>query len=100
MPAVNCWEYTKCERQPGGEKAGELGVCPAATDTAYTGQNEGENGSRICWALTGTLCGARVQGTAAQKMNICLACDFYKQVKLEEDAAFRREPTGSLSATA
>jgi len=26
---LNCWEFKKCGRQPGGPKVAELGVCPA-----------------------------------------------------------------------
>ena len=29
--SANCWEVKQCGRQPGGPKAGEFGVCPAAT---------------------------------------------------------------------
>ena len=29
---MNCWEYMKCGREKGGEKADELGVCPAYPD--------------------------------------------------------------------
>jgi len=25
---LNCWEFKKCGREPGGEKASELGICP------------------------------------------------------------------------
>lgn len=33
----NCWEFKKCGREPGGAKASELGVCPAATDASSDG---------------------------------------------------------------
>ena len=73
---VNCWEYKKCGRQPGGPRAMELGVCPAATDTKADGMNGGCNGGRMCWALTGTMCGGQVQGTFAQKLTNCMDCEF------------------------
>jgi len=29
MKKYNCWEFKKCGREPGGEKADRLGICPA-----------------------------------------------------------------------
>lgn len=81
---VNCWEFKKCGRQPGGAKVADLGVCPAATHTEANGLNGGRNAGRICWALTGTLCGGAVQGTFAQKLANCMECEFYRQVHAEE----------------
>ena len=28
---LNCWEYKKCGRQPGGDRAKEMGICPVTT---------------------------------------------------------------------
>jgi purine-binding chemotaxis protein CheW len=84
----NCWEFEKCGREPGGTKVAELGICPAATDIPSDGLNEGSNAGRICWALTGTLCGDQVQGTFAQKRRSCVQCDFYQKVKEEEGKNF------------
>ena len=64
----------------------DLGVCPAATCTAANGVNHGENGGRVCWAIAGTLCGGKVQGTMANKLGNCLRCDFYGQVASEEES--------------
>ncbi len=80
----NCWENKKCGREPGGAKVSELGECPAATDKSANGLNEGKNGGRICWAIAGTFCGGKVQGTFAQKRLCCIDCNFYKKVKKEE----------------
>lgn len=89
---LNCWEVKKCGRQPGGAKAAELGVCPAALETKRDGVNQGKNGGRICWALAGTLCGGVVQGTFVQKAGNCVNCDFYKQVRKEEGSSFVNLP--------
>lgn len=86
MPRSNCWELKKCGREPNGEKVREFGVCPAATDASANGSNGGINGGRICWAIAGTFCGGKVQGTFAQKEVVCIACDFFKRVKEEEGA--------------
>ena len=80
----NCWEFKKCGREPGGEKVSDLGVCPAGIDDSSEGLNGGGKGGRICWAVAGTFCGGKVQGSFAQKRMSCLSCDFFKLVKEEE----------------
>lgn len=87
VPKVNCWEWKKCGRQEGGAKTAELGVCPAASAERVNGANGGLNGGRACWALAGTLCGGKVQGTFATKISNCMGCDFYKLVVQEEGAS-------------
>ena len=71
MSKLNCWEVKKCGREPHGAKATELGICPATSDTQYTGKNAGINASKYCWRVVGTLCGGKVQGTFAQKATNC-----------------------------
>jgi len=89
MAKLNCWEAKKCGRQPGGAKEKELGVCKAAVNFSNEGKNGGKAAGRYCWKVAGTLCGGRVQGTFADKMANCVQCDFFKQVKTEEGAAFK-----------
>ncbi len=84
MSKMNCWEFLECERELGGHKAGEFGVCPAAIETKVDGINGGKNGGRSCWAIAGTLCGGEVQGSFALKFQDCLKCEFYQFVKKEE----------------
>jgi len=84
---ANCWEVKQCGRQPGGENVSKLGVCPASVDSSADGLNGGKNAGRICWAIAGTFCGDKKQGTFADKRLSCLSCDFYRQVQFEEDAA-------------
>ncbi|OGP84390.1 MAG: hypothetical protein A2Z08_07535 [Deltaproteobacteria bacterium RBG_16_54_11] len=88
MAKVNCWEFKKCGREPGGAKIDELGVCTAATMTRANGEHGGKNAGRVCWAIVGTLCGGAVQGTFA-KLNGCIACDFYQLVRKEEGQDFQ-----------
>ncbi len=80
----NCWEFKKCGREPGGVKVDELGICPATTDTSSYGLNGGKNAGRICWAVAGTFCCGKVQGSFARKRMSCLNCDLFKLV-MEED---------------
>lgn len=82
--SVNCWDFKKCGRQPGGSQVPNLGVCPASIDEKASGMNDGRNGGRVCWALTGTLCGGKVQGTFAEKLSNCVECDFYRLVQAEQ----------------
>jgi hypothetical protein len=84
MAVMNCWEFKKCGREPGGVKIGELGVCPAAAEIRLHGVNHGKNGGRACWPLAGTLCGGKVQGSFALKIGNCMKCDFYQIVGFEE----------------
>ncbi len=84
---LNCWEFMKCGREVRGKKADKLGICIAAADLSFDGINSGNCGGRVCWAVAGTLCDGRVQGTFAEKRNSCLNCDFYKQVQKEEGSS-------------
>ncbi len=88
MAKMNCWDYKKCGRQQGGAKVSDLGLCPASTDTHFSGANNGKNGGRACWVISGTLCGGKVQGTYAAKSKNCLECDFYATVRKEEGPNF------------
>lgn len=81
---VNCWEQTKCGRQPGGHKAHELGICPVTTYQVLDGAHDGKNAGRACWTIAGSLCGGSIQGTYAQKLHNCWRCEFMNLVKQEE----------------
>lgn len=67
MGLPTCWEIKGCGREAGGAKSAELGVCPAYPKFGHS-----------CWAITGTLCGGKVQGTFAEKQKNCMTCDLYK----------------------
>jgi hypothetical protein len=85
----NCWEVKNCGREAGGKNVSELGVCSAATDKSADGLNGGKNGGRICWAVAGTFCEGKKQGTFAEKRISCMGCNFYKKVAEEEGEDFR-----------
>jgi len=57
---MNCWDYQKC-------KPVNKDNCPAFL------QNKGLD----CWKVTGTMCKGVEQGTKAQKIAFCSACNFY-----------------------
>ena len=62
---IPCWEYMQCGRDVNDEIK-----CPAYP---HFGQ--------VCWAVAGTLCAGKIQGTFAQKINDCRNCKFYKKSK-------------------
>ena len=88
MGKINCWEHKRCGRYPGGPMVADLGLCPATTEDRLHGINSGENGGRACWALTGTLCDNKTQGTFASKLGNCRQCDFFQLVQREEDDGY------------
>ena len=84
MNKMNCWEFMRCGREPGGIKTQELGICPVTMENRLDRINSGKNGGRTCWAVTGSLCGGNIQGTFANKLGNCQLCEFYKMVKDDE----------------
>jgi adenylate cyclase len=90
---LNCWEHTRCGREPGGSKVDELGVCLAAVDGRLDGVHGGRNAGRCCWVVAGTFCEGRVQGTFAQKYANCEACEFYQRVQREEGPGAKQADT-------
>ena len=61
---VPCWELMQCGR----DKDASL-KCPAYPHFG-----------RICWAVAGTFCKGKIQGTFAQKSEDCKQCLFYQMV--------------------
>jgi len=74
----NCWEYMKCGRESGGEKAAELGICRAADDALFNGANGGINGGRICFAVAGAFSNDAAQCSCLEKLATCEDCSFFK----------------------
>ncbi|MGD8779854.1 MAG: hypothetical protein PVH88_12945 [Ignavibacteria bacterium] len=80
MPLLNCWEFKKCGREKGGKNVKKFGICPAAIEVRANNINNGINGGRTCWLISGTFCDGKVQGAYASKLIDCMDCDFYKEV--------------------
>jgi len=89
MPNKNCWEFKNCGRQPGGHNVAELGECVAVSCFNAHGINHGVNGGRACWAISGTFCRGKVQGSFVDKHKGCAACDFFHAVMSEEGPGLR-----------
>jgi hypothetical protein len=84
MARLNCWEFKRCGRQPGGPKTAKLGTCPVPTEVRLNACNRGDHAGRACWYLAGTQCEEKVQGIFAEKLGDCMLCDFYRLVSTEE----------------
>ena len=54
MTKLNCWEFKKCGRTPGGEKAKDLGVCPVTKEKKLDNIHDGFNAGRACWVSLGS----------------------------------------------
>ena len=87
---LNCWEYQRCGKEPGGARSSR-GVCPAALETTLDGANHGNNGGRSCWVVSGTLCNGRVHGSYEDKACECRKCAFMTRVEVEESLAFESD---------
>ncbi len=81
---INCWEFRKCGRQPGGTEAEKLGVCPAAISKEHNGKNGGLNAGRYCWKIKDTLCDISTKNNKTEKILKCITCGFYKLVQDEQ----------------
>ncbi len=80
---LNCWEFKKCGREPGGENVPEYGICPVTIYTDADGYLGGKNAGRACAFVTGTFCDNRFQGAYIEKEKNCLKCDFFNMLRKE-----------------
>ena len=88
MGSLNCWEFTRCGREPGGANAASAGPCPAASARWAHGLNGGKNGGRACWAIAGTFSRGEACGTVASRLGDCMACEFFARTGAEEGAGY------------
>ena len=72
MSKINCWEFKKCGREPGGINTAEMGVCKASVLSPGYNVNEGDKSGRYCWKVAGTLCEGEIQGSWAVKTHLPL----------------------------
>lgn len=86
---VNCWEFMRCGRQPGGRLAGEFGICPVAKKNSYDGENGGRFAGRACWKVFGTFCRGTMERSMTRKALHCLHCPFAQKVAEEQGLEFR-----------
>ena len=90
----NCWEFMKCGRELGGDKADELGVCPVSSFLSADGLNGGVNGGRICCIIDKNGC----RDNLMHREDLCFKCEFRYNVSNEEGLLNICQSTGfSLS---
>ncbi|XCN75301.1 MAG: two-CW domain-containing protein [Candidatus Electrothrix aestuarii] len=78
---INCWEFKKCGREPGGKNVSKHGVCPAAAESRADGIHQGKNGGRCCWIISDSYCKINKNGGLTGKFLDCRRCEFYAIVK-------------------
>jgi len=83
MKPLNCWEWKKCGREPGGANA-EGDGCVVARERRADGINNGSNGGRYCWAIRD----ANAETPFKNKLCFCLQCDFLAAVQEQEGVDF------------
>jgi hypothetical protein len=74
---VNCWQFKKCGREPGGRNISKYGVCSVPLDIVADGINNGENGGRTCWTLREAACQKIMLACSVNEIRECIQCDFY-----------------------
>ena len=85
---LNCWEFKKCGREPGGKNTLEHGVCPVAIEIGADGVHNGKNGGRCCWVITNSVYEENSYGFSLEKSRKCRECDFYLFVEKSEKLLF------------
>jgi len=84
----NCWEFTNCGREKGGENSIDFGICPASVSIQLDGINGGKSAGRACWLVKDTFC----DDSIGMKFHTCSKCSFYKFVQKEEGTSFQALP--------
>jgi len=78
---LNCWEFKKCGREPGGRNVSQYGVCSIPLARDCDGINGGKNCGRACWLWRELACVKIMQKCSVQEIRECRECDFYLFVK-------------------
>ena len=85
---MNCWEFKKCGREPGGENTQKLGVCRAAIESKFNNINNGKNSGRYCWKVKVSEDNHNSSNKTLSAIMTCIECDFFMKVKSEEQDKF------------
>jgi len=96
MTKLNCWEFMKCGKGCGGDNADGSGVCRVADRTSADGLNEGKNGGRICWVISGDYGNDKAGDPEIQQISKCISCEFRRKVTMEEGLLSVCRSTGIL----
>jgi hypothetical protein len=81
---LNCWEFKKCGREPGGKNLSVFGVCSVPVTIGFDNVNNGKNGGRSCWIIRESACEEVMRKCCVQEIRECRQCDFYRFVNETE----------------
>jgi hypothetical protein len=98
MNKLNCWEYMKCGKGPGGDKVEKSGICPIATEVLANGLNNGLNGGRLCWIIAENYCMEEIKCSSLHRKSSCYSCEFRYKVTIEEGLLKVCQTTGVFLA--
>ncbi|MFW3145826.1 MAG: two-CW domain-containing protein [Thermoplasmatota archaeon] len=84
MMGENCWEIKRCGREPGGERASDLGICPASRNSELDCMNSGECAGRACWRIKEPIMGGTLLPHWSDPDRDCLVCPVLVKVRNEE----------------
>lgn len=87
MTKLNCWEYHNCKVGMNSSLS-EDELCEVARAKECNEINNGINGGRICWSVSGTLCNNKHKGHFTHEIDSCMQCNFFKVVQSEEKKNF------------
>ncbi len=93
MSKLNCWEFMKCGKEPGGSRTEESGVCPIASEASADSLNDGINGGRLCWVIA-DICNYKIKCSATHHNSSCFSCEFRYKVMADEGLLKVCETTG------
>ena len=85
---MNCWEFKKCGREPGGKNSQRLGTCRASIENKFNGVNHGVNAGRYCWKVKISEENNNESDKTLSAIMNCIECDFFIKVKAEEKNKF------------
>ena len=81
---LNCWEFKKCGREPGGRNLALFGPCSVPAATGFNNINNGKNGGRSCWIIRESACEKIMRRCCVQEIRECRQCNFYRFVNEPE----------------
>ncbi|MCI5219061.1 MAG: hypothetical protein D3914_07680 [Candidatus Electrothrix sp. LOE2] len=81
---INCWEFKKCGREPGGRNIEKYGCCSVPVSIEYDGMNNGKNGGRSCWILRESACEKIMRACRVDEIKECRQCHFHTYVRKTE----------------
>ena len=82
---LNCCNFKRCGREPGGRNISIFGVCSAPVAIGFDGMNNGRNGGRSCWIIRESACEQVMRKCCVQEIRECRQCDFYCFVNESEE---------------